>query len=345
MAETTEKILKDIRAGKVTKDGLTCLLSIESRAGFGPVFEESARVCRRHFGNRVYVRGIIEFSNHCRKGCFYCGINKANKELHRYRLSLEEILAAAAYMKKQGAWTVVLQSGEDPGSDGLLLEAVRKIKKELNLAITLSVGERDGGRYREFYRAGADRYLLRIETTDPELFKALHPDDDLDERTRCLVALKKIGYEVGTGIMVGLPGQSLVSLAADLLFFKKLRPAMVGIGPFLPHQDTPLRNCRNSDMFLTLKTLALIRLLLPLANLPATTAMGTMDPTGRQQALKVGANVIMPNFTPSEYRENYRLYDNKICVSEEYGKCAACTAGIALAAGKRIVKGKGYAKR
>jgi biotin synthase len=344
MAETIKAILKDIRAGSITKEGLTFLISIRTREEFQPVFEESARLCRRHFGNRVFVRGIIEFSNYCRKGCLYCGINKANKNVGRYRLNLEEILTAAAYMKKQGALTVVLQSGEDHGSDGLVIEAVKKISNDLNMAVTLSVGERDSRLYGDFFKAGADRYLLRIETTDPELFKKLHPDDDLEYRLRCLFDLKNIGFEVGTGIMVGLPGQSLGSLANDLLFFKKLNPAMVGIGPFLPHQDTPLRRHKNNDIFLTLKTLALIRLVLPAANLPATTAMGTIDPTGRQQALKIGANVIMPNFTPSKYRDHYMLYDNKICVSEEYGKCAVCTARIAQAAGKRIVRSKGYSR-
>jgi len=337
-------MLKEIQAGNPTEESLASLLAIRTRDEFQPVFEESARACRRHFGNRVFVRGIVEFSNFCRKGCHYCGINKANKNVGRYRLTLAEMMAAAMFMKKQGVLTVVLQSGEDPGSDGLVIESVKRIKNELNMAVTLSVGERDGRTYREFLKAGADRYLLRIETTDPPLFKKLHPDDDLEYREQCLFNLKKLGFEVGTGIMVGLPGQSLGSIARDLLFFKKLAPAMVGIGPFLPHQDTPLRGCKNTDLFLTLKTLALIRLVLPMSNLPATTAMGTMDPTGRQQALKIGANVIMPNFTPSQYRENYQLYDHKICVSEEYGKCAACTAGIALAAGKRIVKSKGYAK-
>lgn len=344
MTETIKEILQEIRAGNITREGLIYLISINTREEFQLVFEESARVCRRHFGNRVYVRGIIEFSNYCRKGCFYCGISKTNKKLDRYRLTLEEIFAAAVYMKKQGALTVVLQSGDDQGNDGLVIEAVKKIKNDLNMAVTLSVGERDIKAYREFYHAGADRYLLRIETTDPDLFKKLHPDDDLEYRTQCLYNLKKLGYEVGTGIMVGLPGQSLESLVGDLLFFKKLNPAMVGIGPFLPHQDTPLRGCKNSDIFPTLKTLALIRLVLPKSNLPATTAMGTIDPTGRQQALEIGANVIMPNFTPSQYRRNYQLYDDKICVSEEYGKCAACTAGIAMAAGKRIVKSKGYSQ-
>ena len=344
MTGTIGETLKDIRAGIVTREGLTDLISIGEREAFQPAFEESARVCRRHFGNRVYVRGIVEFSNYCRQGCFYCGINKANKNVVRYRLTLEEILAAAAYMKKQGVLTVVLQSGEDPGSDGLVIEAVRMIKNDLNMAVTLSVGERDSKIYGEFLKAGADRYLLRIETTDADLFKKLHPDDNLEYRQQCLFNLKKLGFEVGTGIMVGLPGQSLDSIAGDLLFFRKLNPAMVGIGPFLPHRDTPLRGYKNADIFLTLKTLALIRLVLPKANLPATTAMGTMDPTGRQQALRIGANVIMPNFTPSKYRENYKLYDNKICVSEEYGKCAACTAGIAMAAGKRIVESKGYSK-
>lgn len=339
-----ESILKDLRSGRATEEGLEQLLAIPGREEFAPVFAESARVCRRHFGDRVFIRGIIEFSNHCRKGCHYCGVNRANRNVGRYRLTLEEILAAAAYMKKQGVLTVVLQSGEDPGSDGLVIEAVRKIKDELRMAVTLSVGERDSNTYAEFLKAGADRYLLRIETTDPELFGKLHPDDDLKYRTQCLFDLKKLGFEVGTGIMVGLPGQTLRSIARDLLFFIELDPAMVGIGPFLPHQDTPLRGGKNTDIFLTLKTLSLIRLLLPKSNLPATTAMGTIDPTGRQQALKIGANVIMPNFTPSEYRKRYELYDDKICVSEEYGKCATCSAGIAAAAGKRIVRSKGHAK-
>jgi len=344
MAKTIKEILKDINAGNISKEGLAYLISIETREEFKPVFKESARICRRHFGNRVYVRGIVEISNYCRKGCFYCGINKANKNVVRYRLTLEEILDAATYMKKRGVLTVVLQSGEDQGSDSLVLEAVKRIKNDLNMAITLSVGERDSKTYREFLHAGADRYLLRIETTDPDLFKKLHPDDDLEYRGQCLYNLKKIGYEVGTGIMVGLPGQTFASIVGDLLFFKKLNPAMVGIGPFLPHHDTPLCGYKNTDIFLTLKTLALIRLVLPKSNLPATTAMGTIDPTGRQQALKIGANVIMPNFTPSKYRPNYKLYDNKICMSEEFGKCAACTAGIAMAAGKQIVKSKGYSK-
>lgn len=344
MAGTSEGILREIRARRIDAAGLVRLLALPTREDFQPVFDESARVCRRHFGDRVFVRGIVEFSNRCRKGCFYCGINRANRNVGRYRLTLEEILTAAAYMKKQGVLTVVLQSGEDPGSDDLVIAAVKKIKDDLNMAVTLSLGERESKTYREFLRAGADRYLLRIETTDPELFRKLHPDDDLEYRMQCLYDLKKLGFEVGTGIMVGLPGQSLGSIAGDLLFFRELNPAMVGIGPFLPHQDTPLRGRRNTDIFLTLKTLSLVRLLLPKANLPATTAMGTIDPAGRQQALKIGANVIMPNFTPVQYRENYMLYDDKICVSEEYGKCAACTAGIAAAAGKRVVRSKGNAK-
>jgi biotin synthase len=212
------------------------------------------------------------------------------------------------------------------------------------MAITISVGERDTSVYRKFIKAGADRYLMRIETTDPELFKKLHPDDDLQYRKKCLYTLKKLGFEVGTGIMVGLPGQSPESIAEDLLFFKKLNPAMVGIGPFLAHDDTVLREFKNTDIFPTLKVLALIRLILPKSNLPATTAMGTITLDSRQQALKIGANVIMPNFTPSKYRESYKLYDNKICISEEYGKCAACTVGITMAAGKKMVRSKGYSK-
>jgi biotin synthase len=341
---TIKDALKEIKAGKPNVDNLSYLLGVPTKEDFKPVFEESARLCNRNFGKRVFMRGIVEFSNYCRKGCLYCGINKANKKVARYRLTSEEILDACVFMKKNGSLTVVLQSGEDAGFDKQLIEVVRRIKKELNMAITLSVGEREPEVYKEFIKAGADRYLLRIETTDPVLFKQLHPDDNLEYRKKCLYALKKLKFEVGTGIMVGLPGQSLESIAGDLLFFKELNPAMIGIGPFLAHEDTPLRNHKNTDIFPTLKTLSLIRLVLPKCNLPATTAMGTINPSGRQMALKIGANVIMPNFTPSKYRESYKLYDNKICVSEEYGKCAACTAAIAMAAGKRIVRSKGYSK-
>ena len=341
---TIQTAIKEITTGNPTVANLTYLLSIPTKEEFKPVFDASAAVCKRHFGNKVYIRGIIEFSNYCRKGCLYCGINKAVGKVPRYRLTVDEILGAAAFMKKNGSLTCVLQSGEDMVYDKTLIEAIKRIKKELNMAITLSVGEREPEVYKQFIKAGADRYLLRIETTDPELFKKLHPDDNLEYRKKCLYTLKKLGYEVGTGIMVGLPGQSLESIANDLMFFKELNPAMIGIGPFLAHQDTPLRDHKNTDLFPTLKTLALIRLILPKSNLPATTAMGTISPTGRQQALKIGANVIMPNFTPSKYRESYKLYDNKICVSEEYGKCAACTAAIAMAVGKRIVRSKGYSK-
>jgi biotin synthase len=341
---TIEEKLKNIKTGKILKDDITFLLSVKTREEFKPVFDESAAVCKRHFGDKVFVRGIIEFSNYCRKGCVYCGINKANKEIARYRMSLDEIITAAAYMKKCGSLTAVLQSGEDQGYDNVVLEAVKKIRKDLNMAITLSIGEREPEIYRQFIKAGADRYLLRIETTDSNLFKRLHPDDNLEYRKSCLDSLKKLGYEVGTGIMVGLPGQTMESISEDLMYFKKLNPAMIGIGPFLSHQDTVLKGHKNTDIFPTLKTLALIRLMLPKVNLPATTAMGTIAPDGRQQALRIGANVIMPNFTPSKYRESYKLYDNKICVSEEYGKCAGCTTAIAKASGKRIVRSKGYSK-
>jgi biotin synthase len=339
-----KEILKEISSGKANVENLTYLLSIPTREEFKPVFDESARLCKKYFGNKVFIRGIVEFSNYCRKSCVYCGINKANKKVGRYRVSLEEILESAVFMKKNRALTVVLQSGEDIGYDSTLIEAIKRIKNDLNMAVTVSVGERDTKVYEEFIKAGADRYLMRIETTDPVLFKKLHPDDDLEGRKKCLYTLSKLGFEVGTGIMVGLPGQSLESIARDLLFFKELNPAMIGIGPFLAHEDTVLRDFKNTDIFPTLKVLALIRLILPKSNLPATTAMGTIVPDGRQQALKIGANVLMPNFTPSKYRESYKLYDNKICISEEYGKCAACTMGIAMAAGKRIVRSKGYSK-
>jgi biotin synthase len=312
---------------------------------FQPFHAEADRVCRRTRGDGVYLRGIIEFSNCCSLNCAYCGIRSGNQDASRYRMSEEEILGTCATVVRNGIATVVLQSGEDPWwDDERLCGLVRRIKAETDLKVTLSVGERSRSSYAALRSAGADRYLLRIETTDKALFRTLHPDDDFNRRLACLKDLKELGYETGTGVMVGLPGQTLASLADDLLFFKSLDADMIGIGPFLPHSGTPLAKESPADFSLTLKMVSLIRLLIPDANIPATTAMGTADPAGREKALRCGANVLMPNCTPQAYRPHYALYENKICVFETAENCANCVEMIASAAEKRIVRGPGNRK-
>ncbi len=306
---------------------------------FKEFFELSETVCEEHFGKGVYIRGIIEYSNKCRKNCCYCGIRRDNPNVSRYVMKPEEIIGTAGKLLKQNIKTVVLQGGEDTSSDDMLLDVIKELKTKHDMAVTISIGERPFDIYEKFKSAGADRFLLRIETTDPVLFKALHPDDDLEYRKKCLYAIKEMGFQAGTGIMVGLPGQSVESIADDLLFFREYKPAMVGIGPFLPHKDTPLAAEKPQELFLTLKTMALIRIILGRVNLPATTAMGTLDKDGRKLAMMYGANVFMPNYTPEPYRGEYLLYDNKICVSEDCSNL--CAAGIIKSAGKFVAEGRG----
>lgn len=339
---TAKEILKQLKSKNLDKKILVSALSLETEKDFMPVFDYSEELCEANFGKDVFIRGIVEFSNYCRRNCEYCGIRRDNKTQIRYRISTPEILASVKQMFDQGVKTVVLQAGEDCAKDADLMDTISAIKSQYDMAITISIGERSKAAYAKFKAAGADRFLLRIETTDRKLFKQLHPDDDFDGRMECLKSLKELGFEVGTGIMLGLPGQTLESIADDLLFFREFRPEMVGIGPFLPHAMTPLSGEKGGDIFLTLKTMALVRILLPGANIPATTAMGTADPKGRQKALMYGANVIMPNYTPVKYREHYMLYDKKICVGE---MCArACTDKIAKEAGKKIIDSKGFSK-
>ncbi len=334
-----KKIINNLKQGIFNKDDLLKLLEIKNIQEFEPVFQLSDSLCRHYFQDKVYVRGIIEFSNKCRKNCLYCGIRKDNSNIPRYTMSKDEIIATAEKIYTEGVYTVVLQSGENPESDEMIMEVISFLKSRFNMAITLSVGERPEKIYSKFKEAGADRYLLRIETTDPDLFARLHPDDNLEYRKKCLYMLKNLGFEAGTGIMVDLPGQSPESIVNDLFFFREFRPGMIGIGPFLPHEDTPLKDHKRNDIFMTLKVLSLIRIMNPDANIPATTAMGTIDPKGREKALKIGANVIMPNFTPLAYRVNYKLYDKKICNSEIC--TSACTAKIIKEAGKIQVQGIG----
>ncbi len=276
------------------------------------LFNTADHVRKYYVGDEVHLRGLIEFSNICRCNCQYCGLQSSNKKVSRYRLEKEEILQIVKDGIKQGYKTIVLQSGEDMYFDSnKMCEIIEEIKK-FDIALTLSIGERPYKEYKAFKDAGADRFLLRIETTDKSLYKKLHPNMSFENRQECLYNLKSLGYETGTGCLVGLPEQTIESLADDILFFKELDADMIGIGPFIPHPDTALRGELDPANFDTaLKVMAITRLILPNINIPATTAMETINPQGRLIALKSGANVVMPNITKGDCRKKYEIYPNK----------------------------------
>ena len=275
---------------------------------------------REFYGTDVYLRGLIELTNYCRNDCFYCGIRRSNAHLDRYRLSLDVILECCQAGYTLGYRTFVLQGGEDPFfNEEKIVEIVSNIRKHYqDCAITLSLGEHSRESYQKFFEAGANRYLLRHETANAEHYAKLHPESmNLDSRKACLWNLKAIGYQVGSGFMVGSPFQTMECLIADLRFLQELKPDMIGIGPFIAHRDTPFNQYSNGSLTLTLRLIAILRLIFPYALLPATTALGTIDPLGRELGLRAGANVVMPNLSPVAVRKKYELYDNKICTGEE----------------------------
>lgn len=302
------------------------------------LFKSADEVRQKFKGDEVYLRALIEFSNICRCNCFYCGIRRDNKNIEHYRLEKDEIIKLANFAIQSGYKTIVLQSGEDLFFKAdYLAEIIKEIKKS-NVAITLSIGERTFEEYKILKEAGADRFLLRIETTDENLYKKMHPNMDFANRKRCLYDLKKLGFETGTGSLIGLPGQTAESLADDILFYKKLDADMIGIGPLIVHPETPLKNEKNGDLVLAIKVLALTRLLLPDINIPATTAMETLHPQGRIMTLQAGANVIMPNVTFEKCKKNYEIYPNKVSV--DYSKLQTDLETI----GRKISNQKGYRK-
>lgn len=307
------------------------------------LFTAADQVRKKYVGDGVYLRGLIEFSSYCKNDCIYCGLRRSNTRAQRYRLSAEQIISTARQAVTYSYKTVVLQSGEDPAFDtDTLCHILREIKK-LDVAITLSIGEKTREEYAAYKQAGADRYLLRIETTDKNLYEKLDPQMSFENRVRCLQDLKELGYEVGSGSLVGLPGQTVESLADDLLFFKQLPVDMAGIGPFIPHPHTPLGNEKPDGHFeLALKMMALMRLLLPDINIPATTAMETLHPQGRLLALQCGANVVMPNVTETIYRKQYELYPGKICTGDSAAKCRGCIQAKIESVGRFVDPGKGF---
>jgi len=308
------------------------------------LFKRAREVSKKHFGNKIYIRGRIEFTNYCRNDCYYCGIRKSNRNADRYRLSKDDILKCCENGYELGFRTFVLQGGDDPWySDEKLIDIISDIRaKYADCAITLSIGEKTFAQYEKFFRAGADRYLLRHETADSEHYKKLHPSDMSGEnRKDCLFKLKDIGYQAGAGFMVGSPYQSTENVVEDLLFLKKLKPAMVGIGPFIPAAGTPFDQFERGDLNLTLKLLSIIRLMFSNVLLPSTTALGTIHPYGRELGIMAGANVVMPNLSPTSVRKKYMLYDNKICTGDEAAECRSCLEGRMKKIGYEIMVDRG----
>lgn len=337
-----EKILKKAEEEhNLTRDEIVELLKYPFTLN-SPLFTFADSVRKKYVSDEVHLRGLIEFSNYCKQNCLYCGLRRDNKHLNRYRLTEEQIIEFAKKASELGYKTVVLQSGEDPYYTVDKMKYIISEIKKFDLAITLSIGEKAFEEYKAYKEAGADRYLIRIETTDKNLYKNLDPDMDWQNRLNCLENLKKLGYEVGTGCLVGLPEQTIESLADDILFFKEINADMIGVGPFIPNENTPLKDSKGGTFELALKVMAITRLLLPDVNIPATTAMETLNPNGRIIALQSGANVVMPNVTQGDYRKFYEIYPGKICVNDTPDKCRGCITGKINSIKRSISKSYGF---
>lgn len=312
------------------------------------LFEAADKLRHHYYGDAVYIRGLIEFTNYCKNNCYYCGIRSGNKNAVRYRLTKEDILECCNTGYNLGFRTFVLQGGEDPYfTDYMICDIVSSIKESFpDCAVTLSIGEKSKASYTAYFTAGADRYLLRHETAEASHYRLLHPESmSLDNRKRCLFDLKEIGYQVGSGFMVGSPYQTDANLISDIRFLQELSPDMIGIGPYITHKETPFCDKPSGSLAKTLRMVALLRIFFPYALIPATTALGTLHPTGREQGLRAGANVVMPNLSPTKVRKFYDLYDNKICIGEEAAECKDCLASRIAATGYKIVTDIGNVKR
>ena len=349
MSITVEKILENF---SFSKEDILLLLN----AGGDDrklLFEKAQEVKAKQVGKKVYFRGLMEFSNFCSKNCFYCGIRAGNSRYRRYQMTENEVLEAARFAYESKFASIVIQSGER--SSKAFINTIEKLLLKIHqltegkLHITLSLGEQTEETYRRWFEAGAHRYLLRIEVSNPELYKKLHPSNkhhDYLKRLAALRTLRTTGYQVGTGVMIGLPFQTLSDLADDLLFFRDFDVDMVGMGPYIEHEDTPLYRFRDTllplkERFdLSLKMVAILRIMMKDINIAATTAMQTIDPQGREKALMVGANVIMPNLTPLKYRQDYLLYENKPCLDEEAEECKSCLEARIHMAGDEIGYGE-----
>lgn len=340
-----EKILQKAH---FSHDDLVALLSADG-TDRTMIFEKAAAVKKEFVGNKVYFRGLVELSNICSKNCYYCGIRVGNKNVDRYFVSEEEVVAAAVFALENGYGSMVIQSGErtDKTFIDKVTEILKKIKEvsEGKLGVTLSMGEQTEDTYRKWFEAGAHRYLIRIETSNRDLYYKIHPEDkrhSFEERIAALKLLRKVGYNVGTGVMIGLPYQTIEDLANDLVFFREMDIDMAGMGPYIEHKDTPLYELKDVLLpkevrfDLALKMVAILRIMMKNINIAATTAMQSIDKLGREKALKVGANIIMPNLTPVKYREGYLLYEDKPCIDEEADECRTCLEARIHIAGDEI---------
>ena len=345
MQQTAREMIQEIKGRRdISIEQLEYLLTTENKDCLEMLREEAVQTAQKIYGNQVFIRGLIEFTNYCKNDCYYCGIRRSNHCADRYRLTKEEILSCTDTGYELGFRTFVLQGGEDPYfTDARICELVSEIRqKHSDCAITLSIGEKSKESYKRYFNAGADRYLLRHETANGTHYRRLHPDElSLEHRKQCLWDLKEIGYQIGCGFMVGSPGQTTETLYEDLQFIRELMPHMVGIGPFIPQKDTPFAREPAGTMEQTLRLLSIIRLIHPHVLLPATTALGTIHPKGRELGIQSGANVVMPNLSPVDVRDKYKLYDNKICTGDEAAECRFCMENRMKSIGYQVVVSRG----
>lgn len=344
MSRITELIDKLEKEHILSKSELTEIILEHTPETDEYLFAKARAVRERVYGKDVYMRGLIEFTNYCKNDCLYCGIRRSAGHAERYRLTEEQILDCCETGYGLGFRTFVLQGGEDGFyTDDKIVSIVSQIKEKFpDCAVTLSIGEKSRKSYEKFRKAGADRYLLRHETANSEHYGRLHPKGlSLENRMRCLADLKELGFQTGCGFMVGSPYQTAENLAEDLLYIHKLQPHMVGIGPFIPHHDTPFAEEKQGSLEMTLLMLGLTRLVVPNVLLPSTTALGTIHPKGREMGILAGANVVMPNLSPQDVRKKYLLYDNKICTGDEAAECIAFLGRRMESVGYRLVTDRG----
>ncbi len=330
------------RGKELSLTEITELLSITTPPELDLLWQAADWTRRQEVGEEIWLRGLLEFSNVCRCNCFYCGLRRDNTLLPRYRLTEEQILEAVGRLSRLRIDTVVLQSGEDPYFTAeSLMSLLQAIKHSYDIAITLSIGYRPKSELAAFRRAGADRFLIRHETANPDLYAAFHPDSTLADRVQQLRDLRELGYEVGSGCLVGLPGQTLSDLAADIALVRQLDVDMFGVGPFIPHPDTPLGDASPGSVSLTYKMIAVARLVLRDVHIPVTTALSTLEEDGREKGWTRGANIVMPNATPAPYRAQYELYKNKRCIDDTLEHCRGCLERRVKSVGRVIGQGRG----
>jgi len=338
MSKVSEVLQRICKAKIPDRGDLRFLLSLTGEADKQELFDFADGIRKQYVGDGILLRGIVEFANYCNNGCLYCGLNKNNKSIARYRMSAQQIYDCISDIYADGIRTVVLQAGEQDDLDPVWLkDLIERVKGDFDMAVTLSIGECDRKDYELWKAAGADRYLLKIESSNKAVYDSMHPEMSFDNRVRCLRDLKETGYQTGSGCIIGLKGQTTDTLAGDILFFVEHDLDMIGIGPFIPHQATSLRAEKQGSLEMVLKATAITRIVTKNTHLPATTATGSIgEGDGRLEALKVGANVLMPNYTPLKYKKLYEIYPGKRCVTEPASACAGCMENMAASLGRNI---------